>query len=215
MEHITEEAVTQYIRKTVRQQTGHMQEMERFARENFIPIVQQEAGRFLGVLTAMINPKRILEMGTAIGYSAILMAQATNAQIVSIERDEKMFCHALDNVAVCGMQNRIRLLHGEVENEVRNLSGEFDFVYIDAAKGQSPIHFELALEKVASNGIILTDNVLYRGMVAEEGDVGHKHRTIVTRLREFLDMLCTDARFDTAILPIGDGMALTRIVSKL
>ena len=213
MEHITEDAVTRYLRKTVRPQTGHMLEMERYAKEHFIPIVQQEAGCFLKVLSAIINPKRILEMGTAIGYSALLMAQATEAQIVSIERDEEIYCMALENVAACGMQNRICLLHGEVENEVRNLPGQFEFIYIDAAKGQSPVHFALALEKIAPNGVILTDNVLYRGMVTAEGDVGHKHRTIVTRLREFLEMLCTDERFETAILPIGDGMALTRVRS--
>lgn len=212
MEHITEQTVTEYIQKTVRQQTGHMREMERFAKEHHIPIVQQEAGRFLAVLTGMLRPKRILELGTAIGYSAILMAQACEAEIVSIEREEEMFCQALENVERCGKQKQIHLLHGEAENEIRNLNGSFDFIYIDAAKGQSPIHFELALEKAAKGAVILTDNVLYRGMVAAEGDVGHKHRTIVVRLREFLELLCTDERFDTAVLPIGDGMALTRLV---
>lgn len=215
MENITEQAVTEYIRKTVRQQTGYMHDMEQFAKENFIPIVQQEAGRFLSVLTAIIRPKRILEIGTAIGYSALLMAQGCDAEIISIERDEQMFCVALENIEKCSMQGRIRLLHGEAENEVRNLSGNFDFIYIDAAKGQSPVHFELALEKAAPGGVILTDNVLYRGLVASDGDVGHKHRTIVVRLREFLDMLCSDKRFDTAILPIGDGMALTKIINQI
>lgn len=211
MEHITEEAVTQYIRETVRSAGGRLEEMERFAAGRHIPIIQREAGRFLCVLVGMLAPERILELGTAIGYSALLMAQSCAAQITSIERDEEMFCMALDNVAACGMQGRIRLIHGEAENEMRNLPGSYDFIFIDAAKGQSPVHFDLALEKLAPGGVIVTDNVLYRGMVAQKGDVGHKHRTIVTRLREFLDMLCSDERFDTAILPIGDGMAITRV----
>ncbi len=211
MEHITEELVTQYIRKTLRPEQGRLTQMERLAEKEHIPIIQKEAGRFLSVLVAMLCPERILEMGTAIGYSAILMAKASEAQIISIERDEEMFCRAVENVSAYGFQNRICLLHGEAETEVRNLPGKFDFIFIDAAKGQSPVHFELALEKIAPGGVIVTDNVLYRGMVAQEGDVGHKHRTIVMRLREFLDMLCTDSRFDTAILPIGDGMAITRV----
>ncbi len=211
MENITHEAVTEYIRKTVKKETGRLSEMESFAKDNFVPIIQREAGRFLSVLVSIINPERILELGTAIGYSALLMANATTAQIVSIERDEEMFVKAIDNISACGMQNRIRVLHGDAETEIVNLPGKFDFIFIDAAKGQSPIHFDLALLKLAPGGIIVTDNVLYRGMVAETGDVGHKHRTIVTRLKEFLDMLCQDERFDTAILPIGDGMAITKV----
>lgn len=211
MENITEAAVTEYIRNTVRQQEGLLAEMEILAGERYIPIIQREAGRFLSVLVSIINPERILEMGTAIGYSALLMANACHAHITSVERDEEMFCMALENIEKLNMQNRIRLIHGDAETEVQNLPGKFDFIFIDAAKGQSPVHFDLALEKLSSGGVIVTDNVLYRGMVAEKGDVGHKHRTIVTRLREFLDMLCNDERFDTAILPIGDGMAITKV----
>ena len=211
MENITHEAVTEYIRKTVKKETGRLSEMESFAKENFVPIIQREAGRFLSVLVSIINPERILELGTAIGYSALLMANASKAQIVSIERDEEMFVKAIDNISACGMEKRIRVLHGDAETEIVNLPGKFDFIFIDAAKGQSPIHFDLALEKLSPGGIIVTDNVLYRGMVAETGDIGHKHRTIVTRLKEFLDMLCMDELFDTAILPIGDGMAITKV----
>ncbi|MBQ3553622.1 MAG: O-methyltransferase [Clostridia bacterium] len=211
MEHITGQAVTDYLRRTLRPETGRLHEMEEYARENYIPIIQREAGRFLSVLVAMLKPKRILEMGTAIGYSALLMANACEAQITTVERDEEMFCQAIENISACGMKDRIRLLHGDAETEVRNLPGGFDFIFIDAAKGQSPVHFALALEKLAPGGVIVTDNVLYRGTVAGEGEVGHKHRTIITRLREFLDMLCKDERFDTAILPIGDGMAITKV----
>ena len=211
MENITEAAVTEFINATVKKEEGHLHEMELFAKENYVPIIQREAGRFLSVLVSIINPGRILEMGTAIGYSALLMAKACNASITTIERDEEMFCLALDNIVKLGMQDRIRLIHGDAEAEVQNLPGKFDFIFIDAAKGQSPIHFDLALEKLAPGGVILTDNVLYRGMVAQKEDVGHKHRTIVNRLKEFLDSICNDERFDTAILPIGDGMAITKV----
>ncbi|MBP3337567.1 MAG: O-methyltransferase [Clostridia bacterium] len=213
MENITEENVTTYINKTIKKNNPFLCELEKEARAEHIPVVHNEAGRFLAVLLSIIKPKKILEIGTAIGYSAILMHEACggNVKITTIERDAEMIERAKKNLHTAGILKDVTILEGDAQDKIKEAEGDFDFVFIDAAKGQYMKFFEEVSKKVRPGSVIVTDNVLFMGKVAIPGLPPRKHRTIVVNLREYLDMLCTRDDLDTSILPLGDGMAITRI----
>ena len=213
MENITEEKVTKFINETIKKNSHFMCELEKGAREEHIPVIHNEAGRFLSVLISILKPKRILEIGTAIGYSAILMHSACegDVKITTIERDPSMIERAKVNLKKAGIDGDVTILEGDALEKIKDAQGVFDFVFIDAAKGQYMKFFEEISKKVQSGSVIVTDNVLFMGKVAEEGIPPRKHRTIVVNLREYLNMLCSDERYDTSIIPLGDGMAITKI----
>lgn len=211
--NITYEFISDYIKETVMPEDSFLLEMETYARENHIPVIQREAGRLLGFLTAYSHAEKILEIGTAIGYSALLMYNASGkeAHITTIERDEEMFLNARINFKKYGAKQNIKTIFGDAAFELDKINDCFDLVFIDAAKGQSAVFFEKCLEKVHKDSLIITDNVLYGGMTASDEIAIKKHKTITLKMRDFLEKICRSARFDTAIVPIGDGMALTRI----
>ncbi len=213
MENITEEKVTKFINDTIKKNSPFMCELEKEAREEHIPVIHNEAGRFLSVLISILKPKRILEIGTAIGYSALLMHSACEGKvkITTIERDPSMIERAKVNLKKAGIDEDVTILEGDAIEKIKDAEGIFDFVFIDAAKGQYMKFFEEISKKVQSGSVIVTDNVLFMGKVAEPGIPPRKHRTIVVNLREYLSMLCSDERYDTSIIPLGDGMAITKI----
>lgn len=211
--YITYDFIAEYLKNTVKKEDPFLEELYIHARENHIPVIQREAGRFLGFLVALTGAKTILEVGTAIGYSAMVMYDASEktAQITTIERDEEMFLNARINIKKYNAKQNIKTIFGDAEEELDKIDGVFDLIFIDAAKGQSGIFFEKCLSKIKKGGLIITDNVLYGGMIASDELATKKHRTITYKMRDFLTMLCSSDKFDTSIVPIGDGMALTRV----
>lgn len=200
-----------YIRNILRQSVGLLQELEQFAKEQHVPIITPEVARLLIVLGRLIKPVRILEVGTAIGYSSILLAGilAPGGRVDTIERQEGMLLKARENIKKAGLENTISVIAGDAEEVLRCLDKQYDMVFLDAAKGQYPEFLPECLRMLKKGGLLVSDNVLYKGMVANDELVVRRKKTIVNRMRTYLDSLCEDSTLDTSILPLGDGVALS------
>ncbi|MGZ4163147.1 MAG: O-methyltransferase [Tumebacillaceae bacterium] len=200
--------VVEYLRGLVPPRDELLQAMEQRAEELFIPILDLETAGFLRVLLQIAKPQTILELGTAIGYSGIWMARSTDAKITTIERDEVRAAEARVNFAKAGLTERVELLEGDAFDFIDGL-GEYDLIFLDAAKGQYPRFLELLGPHLKPGGLLLTDNVLFQGMVSGEVEVRHKLRTMINRLREFNKILAEHPDYETSFLPVGDGMAVS------
>lgn len=182
------------------------------AEENGIPIIRREAGEFIKMIILMNRPERILEIGAAVGFSAIFMSRFLNgdAHITTIENYPPRIEQAKQNIIRAGAQNKITLLEGDAHEILPKLDGEYDMVFMDAAKGQYGSFFDESIEKLKSGGILLCDNVLQDGDVLESRfAVTRRNRTIHARMREYLYSLTHDDRLETGIFNIGDGMSLS------
>ena len=212
MSGITYEYMEEYIRSLVPEREGTLKEIEEFARENGVPIVQKEAGKFLEFMVSMKKPLRILELGTAIGYSSILMYESagTNPDIVTIERDEKMIELAKLNLAKFNLENKIKIEAGDCLEILEKLQEPFDLIFMDAGKGHYNHFLPHCLRLLKEDGIIVADNVLFRGMVATNDLVKRRKITIVKRMRTYLDMVSNDEKLITSVIPMGDGIAVTK-----
>jgi len=200
--------VVDYLRSFVPPRDELLLELERRAEEQFIPILDLETAGFLRVLLKMIRPTRILEVGTAIGYSTIWLARQTEATVTTIERDLERAAQARDAIARAGLTDRVELLEGDALDLIAGL-GEYDLIFLDAAKGQYPKFLELLTPHLVSGGLLLSDNVLFQGLVSGEPDVKHKLRTMINRLREYNQLIADHPAYDTTFLPLGDGVALS------
>lgn len=202
--------IDEFIRNTIAREKGIFRELEEYARANYIPIIPPETAAFLKILVKIHRPERILEVGTAIGYSAMIMASASEtAHIDTIEIDEEMASMAEENIRASGFEGRIRVIRGDAAEILQCLSTPYDLIFLDASKGQYPEFMPECIRLAKPGGIIISDNVLYRGLVTRRNAVEHKHRTIAVRLCEYLESLCSNPLLDTAIIPIGDGLALS------
>ncbi|MBN3556256.1 O-methyltransferase [Fictibacillus nanhaiensis] len=187
--------------------------MEQYAKEHNVPIMDLTGMETLLSYVRLKKPKRILEVGTAIGYSAIRMALAyENAEIISIERDEERYNIAKDNVTSFHLESRITLLFGdanELQSQVENYA-PYDFIFIDAAKGQYQNFFDHYSSMLSPDGIIVTDNVLFRGYVADESGLESRRlRSLVKKIRSFNEYMMQHPDYQSSILPVGDGMMVS------
>lgn len=212
MSGITYEYMEEYIRGLIPERTGTLKEIEDFARENGVPIVQKEAGKFLEFMVSMKKPIRILELGTAIGFSSILMYEAagTNPDIVTIERDERMIELAKVNLKRFNLEDKITIKEGDCLEVLEKLEEPFDLIFMDAGKGHYNHFLPHCLRLLKNDGIIIADNVLFRGMVASDDLVKRRKITIVKRMRSYLDMVSNDENLITSVIPMGDGIAVTK-----
>lgn len=210
MSNINEEYIEDYIRNILPENTAYFRDLEVYAEENHIPIVEKEVAQLLKVLLKIHKPKKILEIGTAIGYSALIMAEATeDAEITTIERMPNMIELAKGNIDNTIYKDRITILEGDAEEILPKLDGKYDFIFLDAAKGQYIEFFNSCIELLGAEGLIVSDNVLFRGMVASDKLVIRRKKTIVKRLRKYLKYINEIEGFISSIIPIGDGVALT------
>lgn len=211
LNQINEEYIEDYIRGLLPKNNNHLQHMEDYAEANHVPIVQPEVGQLLKILLNLKKPKNILEVGTAIGYSALLMAENTTdkCNITTIERRKDMIELANENINKTSYGNRIKILEGEAEKVLLTLDEKYDFIFLDAAKGQYMDFFNKCIQFLEPGGIIISDNVLYKGMVATDTLVIRRKKTIVKRLREFLKYINEIEGYVSSIIPIGDGVAIT------
>lgn len=212
MSGITYEYMEEYIKGLVPKKDGILKEIEEFARENGVPIVQEETGRFLEFMVNMKKPLRILELGTAIGFSSILMYEAAGTQpdIVTIERDPKMIELAKINLEKFNLKDKIKIMEGDCLEILEKLDEPYDLIFMDAGKGHYNHFLPHCLRLLKKDGIIIADNVLFRGMVASDELVKRRKITIVKRMRTYLEMVSKDEELITSVIPMGDGIAITK-----
>lgn len=211
MSGITYDYMSKYLKGLIGESQGVIKELEDFAQEHNVPIVREETARLIEFMVTTKKPKRILELGTAIGYSSILMALTLNGdvQITTIERDEKMVEIASNNIKKAGLENNITIIEGDCLGILETLNEEFDMIFIDAGHGHYCEFLPHCLRMLSKDGVIMADNVLFRGMVACNELMVKRKITIVKRMRKYLDMVSQDENLMTTVLPMGDGIALT------
>ncbi len=209
---IVDERLVTYINSLDTGNTAMLDQIEREATADYVPIIRKEMQSFLKFLLAMKKPARILEVGTAVGFSAILMAEydPVPCQITTIENYEKRIPIARENFKRAGKEAQIALLEGDAAEVLKTLEGSYDFIFMDAAKGQY-IHFlPEILRLLAKDGVRVSDNVLQDGDVIESRfAVTRRNRTIHKRMREYLYTLTHSEELVTAVLPVGDGITLS------
>ena len=209
---IVDERLVTYINSLDTGNTAMLDQIEREATADYVPIIRKEMQSFLKFLLAMKKPARILEVGTAVGFSAILMAEydPVPCQITTIENYEKRIPIARENFKRAGKEAQIALLEGDAAEVLKTLEGPYDFIFMDAAKGQY-IHFlPEILRLLAKDGVLVSDNVLQDGDVIESRfAVTRRNRTIHKRMREYLYTLTHSEELVTAVLPVGDGITLS------
>lgn len=187
-------------------------EIEKRAREDRVPVIRAETAAFLKTMTAAVSPKAILEVGTAVGYSALLMAQASSGDcvITTIEKYEKRILKARENFIQAGMEERIILLEGDAGQILAGLTGSYDLIFMDAAKGQYIHWLPDVLRLLSPGGMLISDNVLQDNTILESRfAVERRDRTIHSRMREYLFQLKNHKDLTTSIIPIGDGVTVS------
>lgn len=209
---ITDERFTAYINSLENGNPVYLDELEAYAKQTQVPIIRKEMQSFMRTLLMMNKPKRILEVGTAIGFSALFMSEfmPEGGHITTIEKYEKRIPLAKENFRKNGKEGCITLLEGDATEILKQLQNPFDFIFMDAAKGQY-IHFlPDVLRLLVPGGILLSDNVLQDGDIIESKfAVTRRDRTIHKRMREYLYTLKNHEQLETAILTLGDGVALS------
>lgn len=210
---ITEERVLDFIRSFgVDRGSEALHMIEKEAIRDDVPIIRKESGELLRILLQIKKPEKILEVGAAIGFSSVFMGENTdnNTHITTIENYPPRIERAKVNIALAGMEDKITLISGDAAEVLKELSGSWDFIFMDAAKGQY-IHFlPDVLRLLAPDGFLFSDNVLQDGDVLESRfAVTRRNRTIHSRMREYLTMLTHTPELTTSVIPIGDGVSLT------
>lgn len=191
------------------------QELERIkqkALEEHIPIIMDDTLEVVDKILTELKPKRILEIGTAVGYSAMCFSEylEPDGKIDTIERDEERIAEAKINIEKVGVADKINIYEGDAVEILPTLNEKYDVVFIDAAKGKYPFFLKEALRMINSNGVILADNILYKGYVMSDYNK-HKQRTAVRNLREYIKEVTENPDIETEILEVGDGLAVSRI----
>ena len=187
------------------------QEMKDYAKENSVPIIQDEGLAFLESIVAVKRPKRILEIGSAIGYSASRMSMVCGSEVVTIERDPKMYEEASKNINRLGLANKVRIIFKDALDALEEVGEDkFDMIFIDAAKCQYTNFFNLYAPLLSDDGVIVTDNMLFHGLVLSDDEIKSRSlRGLVRKLRNYHTFLLDNKDFRTSIFNIGDGMSIT------
>lgn len=188
------------------------------ALENHVPIIEDDSLEYIENILKEQKPNKILEVGTAVGYSAICFSRylvGENAKVKTIEIKENMFNKANENIARMGLKNKIETILADGTEYMKNIPTEeqYDIVFIDAAKGQYLVYLEEAIRLTRVGGIIIADNMLYRGRTLSDYNE-HKHRTATNRLRRYLQIMKEDERLNSELIMVGDGLAISKIIKK-
>ena len=212
MSDITNERVVSFINSFGASDSRICMEIEKEARENLVPIIRKEMASFLKAILRSFRPENILEVGTAVGYSAILMSEniSDTAHVTTIENYDKRIPIARNNFKRAGREEKITLIEGDSVQVLKNLSGPYDFIFMDAAKAQYIVMLPDVKRLLKSGGILITDNVLQEGEIVQSRyGITRRNRTIYDRMREYLYALTHDDELTTSIIPIGDGATFT------
>ena len=209
---IIDERMTVFIDSMDTPNTEFLNKLEKYSKETNVPIIRPSMQSFLKLLLAITQPKKILEVGTAIGFSALLMSEygPEDCHITTIEKYEKRIPLAKENFAKAGKEDKITLLEGDAVEILSQLEGTYDFIFMDAAKGQYINFLPDIMRLLADGGILVSDNVLQDGEIMESRfAVTRRNRTIHGRMRDYLYELKHHPELVTTILPVGDGVTVS------
>lgn len=214
---ILNERLLTYMNSLESGNTDYLNKIEKKALEDFVPVIRKDTQQFLKLLLSVKKPKRILEIGTAVGFSALLMAEYNPiaCEIVTIENYAKRIPIARANFKEAGRESQITLLEGDAQVLLPSLEGSFDFIFMDAAKGQYIYFLPELVRLLKAEGILVTDNVLQDGDIIESRfAVTRRNRTIHKRMRRFLYEVMHHEEFVSSILPIGDGLTVSSKIDR-
>lgn len=205
-----DDQTTFFINEMLPVETGFEKELRDYASEHRVPILRRDAAAFLRTLVSLKKPSRILEVGTAIGYSAILMSKSSpESHIDTVEIDADSVVLARQNIKKAGAENQIRVIAGDGNEVLAALTKPYDMIFMDAAKGQYIHLYDDAMRLLNKDGLLVCDNCIFYGKVLDKPEEApHKHRTIVANLRAFLEKMMNDSALDASLLDVGDGMAI-------
>ncbi len=209
---IVEERLVDYLHSLETENSEILEQIEQEALNDGVPIIRKEMQSFLKVLLRIKKPLRILEVGAAVGFSAILMSEYApeDCRITTIENYDKRIPIARNNFKRAGKEAKITLIEGDAMEVLKTLEGPYDFVFMDAAKGQYIAYLPEVLRILSPEGILVSDNVLQNGEIIESRFVVERRdRTIHSRMREYLYTLKHHEALETSIIPLGDGVALS------
>lgn len=210
---IVNERIVSYIHSLEKTNSEVLEKIEEQAHIDNVPIIRKEMESFLRVMLYIKKPKRILELGTAVGYSAILMSECIDedGKITTIENYEKRIVEAKKNIELSGKGQIIELLEGDATEVMKTLtSQQFDFVFMDAAKAQYIYFLPEVLRLMKKGAVLITDNVLQEGdLIESRFVVERRDRTIHKRMREYLEVVKNHEELETSIVPIGDGITIS------
>jgi predicted O-methyltransferase YrrM len=202
-----------YIEELIQTRSDLFVEMEQYAKDHHVPIMELSGIETILQILRIAQPKKILEVGTAIGYSALRMASVLpEATIVTIERDRERYIVAEEYIKRANKDHQISIIKGdalEVESLIETFDS-FDAIFIDAAKGQYKKFFEMYSKYLDDKGLIITDNVLFKGLVCEDIIENKRIRSMVTKIKDFNKWLMENEDYDTVIIPVGDGVAISK-----
>lgn len=208
--------ITAFINSLAPDNPSFLEEIRDEAEDNHVPIIRRETESLIKTLVSLKKPESILEIGTAVGYSALIMSGAAPAgcSITTIEQNDKRWENAKDNFTKAGKKSIIRLIKGDALFEIEKLSGGFDMVFIDAAKGQYMEFWNKVLKVCRPGALIVTDNVLQDGTIVESRFlIEQRDRTVHTRMRDFLYHITHSPEVSTSIIPVGDGVAVSVLLN--
>lgn len=202
--------ITSYIRGEISKRDGILGELEEYAEKNSVPIVQPETAKFLETIMCIKRPMRILEVGCAIGYSAILMAQylEEGGSITTLEWDADIAKIARENIERAGLSDKITVINNDAKVVLPTLTGEYDVIFLDGPKAHYIYMLNDCIRLLKKGGVLISDNILYKGMIADDEHVIRRKITIVKRLRRFISAQMQRDELETTILPLGDGVTI-------
>lgn len=213
MDNINREYIDSYINSLIQEPERDLEEFRLYCQERNLPIIHKEVGQFIKLIINQLKAKSIIEIGTNVGYSSIFMTRVMKdgGRVVTLERSEKFYREAIKNIQDFGLEENIKVYLGDAVDILDMVEGSFDMAFIDAAKSYYRVFFDKCLKMMKPGGIILSDNVLYQGMIASDDLVVRRKKTLVRNLRNYLQYISQDERFVTSVLPLGDGLAVTLI----
>lgn len=207
------ERISSFIKSFLKDDEGYLGDIYKKAKADKVPVMRQETKEFLKTQLLIKKPVNVLEIGTAVGYSSLYMSKylSDDAKITTIELDEDRVQIARENISRLSKADSITVIQGDAYEVLKTLEDEaYDFVFVDAAKGQYINYFENVIRVTKKDGIILSDNILQDGEIIESHFVVEKrNRTIHDRMREYVYVLCNDDRIESAVLSVGDGLAVS------
>ena len=191
-----------------------LEKIKKKALEDKVPIIMDDTLEAVAKILSEIKPNKILEIGTAVGYSAICFSEylQENGKIDTIERDTERVKEARENIKRAEVEDKINIYEGDAVEILPTLNDEYDVVFIDAAKGKYPFFLNQALRMIRQGGVIIADNVLYKGYVMSDYNK-HKQRTAVRNLREYIAQITNNDKLETKILEVGDGLAISKVTN--
>lgn len=209
---VVKEDVVHYMRMRQKQNEGHLAELEAFARKENIPIIQNEVVAYFRLLMQTLQPQNILEIGTAIGFSALLMAEyAPEAKITTIDRNEEMIAFAKENFAKYDMRQQITLVEGDAVDMLETLEDTYDFVFMDSAKSKYIVFLPEVLKRLKVGGIIVFDDIFQGGDVVKPiNEVRRGQRTIYRGLHNLFEKTLTHPDLTASLIPLSDGLLMLR-----